>query len=367
MKFLSTFIAKYATIIAALLLPLMVFVPKIIAGGAQTNQEAMILNLVRIKVDLTIIRSATLFLLLFNLFLVYVLFKQWFGARRAGLATLLVSCIPLVLLAQFSIIHLTMVLTPVLIAFVAFDKAGRSDSAALWYALAGFATTAAWVQEPVGVTLLLFICTLLLMAVKPRYIKHIVRQSTLVLIILVVMVAGITAASMQYHFGFQEYIVNQLKTTAHLMIIPKLLLDGPTSYRFGLPGVLIIPLAVLLLAGFGAVDLVAHRKRPRNVFILVLPVLLMITALAFTGITALLLVSVGLFCVAAWAAGGIEYLYGSWKQLFPHNKLANRTATVFLGLMMASIVFYSYWYIAKGWYGSPQRTIDSTESWDGTL
>lgn len=361
------FITKYATLIAALLLPLAMFVPKIVAGSAQTNQESMILNLVRINIDVTIIRSATLALVLVNLFLVYILFKQWLGARRAGLATLLASCIPLLIVAQYSIIHVTMVLTPVLIAFVAFDKAGRSNNGALWYALAGFATTAAWIQEPVGVTLLMFICAVLLMAVKPRYIKHIVRQSSLILIILVVIVAALVGASMQYHFGFQEYLVDQLNTTVHLMIMPKVLLSGPSSYRFGLPGVTIIPLSVMLVAGFGTLQLVVGRKRPRNVFMLALAPLLLVTALAFSGITSLLLISIGLICIAAWAACGIEYLYVSWKKIFPHNKLANRTATVFLGVMVASMMLYSYWYVAKGWFGSPQHQIDITQSWDGTL
>lgn len=368
MKHITKFFTKYGALIAALLLPITIFVPLILEQtGIATNQEAMVLNLLRIDINVTIIRSATLVLILLNLLLVYSLFKQWFGARRAALSTLLASCIPLLLLSQYSIVHLTAVLTPVLIAFVAFDRAGRSDSATLWYALAGFATAGAWVQEPIGVTLLLFICAVLLIAVKPRYIKHIARQSSLIIIILIVVVAGITAASLQYHFGFQEYLVNQLNTTVHLVIVPRLVLSGPSSYRYGLPGVGIVPVAVMLLAGFGAMQLVVARKRPRNVFMLVLPVILLTTALAFTGITALLLIAMALFCIAAWGACGIEYLYASWKRLFPHNALANLTAVTFLSVMMASIMFYSYWYIVKGWHGSPQSRIDVTQSWDGTL
>lgn len=358
---------KYASLIPALLLPLVIFIPKIIAGSAATNQESMLLNLVRINIDIVVVRSAAVALIIVNLLLIYILFKQWVEPRLAGLATLLISCMPVMLVAQFSLIYLTMVLTPLLVAFVAFDKAGRSDTAAPWYGLSGFSLTAAWVQEPVGVTLLLFIATLLLMAVKPRYIKHIVRQSSLVLIILVVAVAGLAAASLQYHFGFQEYLVRQLNTTVHLIIMPKLLLNGPTSYRFGLPGVALVPLAVLLIAGFGAVKLFNERKRPRNVFILTLPVVLVVTALAFTGITALVLVAVALMFISIWGAMGVEYLYSSWKKIFPHNKLANRTATVFLAIMVSSMMLYSYWFITKGWYGSPQRLIDITQSWDGTL
>lgn len=361
------FLTKYATVLIALFVPIVTFVPKIIAGGATTNQEAIIFNLVRNEFNVMILRYGVLALILINLLLVYILFKQWFGARRAGLAALISSCIPLLLVAQFSIIHLVLVLTPVLVAFVAFDRAGRSDSPVLWYALAGFATTAAWIQEPVGTTILLFICTLLLIVVKPRYIKHIARQSSLVLIILVVMVAGITGASIQYHFGFQEYIVNQLNSHIHLVLNPQILISGPSSYRFGLPGVTILPLAVMLLAGFGALQFLIHHKRPRNVFILVLPILLAVTALAFNGVTALLLLAIALYTVAVWTANGIEYLYTSWTRLFPKNKLAQRTATVALGLMLASMIFYSYWYIAKGWYGNPQRVIDVTQSWDGTL
>lgn len=367
MKHITKFITKYATLIAALLLPVVMFVPIILERGAQTNQEAMLMNLLHRQLSLSGTRAVALGLMLVNLLLVYSLFKQWFGTRRAGLATLLVSCIPLVLVAQYSIIYLTAVITPMLIALVAFDRAGRANNATGWYTLAGLMTTVAWIQEPVGVTLLLFITWLLLIAVKPRYVKHIVRQSSLILIILVVVVAGLTAASMRLHFGFQEYMVRQLTTNVHLMIMPKLLLSGPSSYGFGLPGVTIVPLAVLLLAGFGALQLIVNRKRPRNVFVAALPVLLIITALAFTGVTALLLITMALFCIAAWAAFGVDYLYTSWKQIFPHNKLANRTATVFLTLMMASIMLYSYWYVAKGWHGAPQHVIDITQSWDGTL
>ncbi len=361
------FITKYATLIIAFLIPIVTFVPKIIAGGATTNQEAMIFNLVRHEFNVLFLRCGTLILILLNLALMYALFKQWFGARRAELAVLILGCIPLLLIAQFSIIHLTLVLTPVLVSFVAFDKAGRSDSPVLWYTLAGFATAAAWIQEPVGVTVLLFLCSLLLMLVKPRYIKHIVRQSSLVLIILVVTVAGITGASIQYRFGFQEYIVNQLNSHIHLMFAPQFVLNGPSSYRFGLPGVALVPLAIMLLAGFGAVQLIMNRKRPRNVFILAVPVLFAVIALLFNGITSLLLVAMAICFGSVWAANGIEYLYSSWNTLFPKNKLAQRAAVFALGIMLASMVFYSYWYIAKGWYGNPQRVIDTTQSWDGTL
>lgn len=367
MKLLTKIFTRYTTLIAALLLTLIMFVPMIIARGAQTNQEAILLNALHIEVSVTIIRSVILALMLGNLLLVYSLFTQWFGARRAGLATLLASCMPLLMVAQYSIVSVTLALTPMLIALVAFDRAGRSENAAWWYALTGFAVTAAWVQEPVGVTFLMVICSLLLIAVKPRYIKHIVRQSSLVLIILVIGVAGLTAASVQYHLGFQEHLVYQLNSTVHLMIVPKLLISGPASYRYGLPGVSIVPLAIMVLAGFGAVQLFTGRKRPRNVFILALPVLLIITALAFTGITALLLIAIGLYGIAIWAACGIEYLYTSWKKVFPHNKLADRMATVFLALMMLSLMSYSYWYVAKGWAGSPERRIDTVQSWDGTL
>lgn len=333
-----------------------------------TIQEVLLLDLGRNMISVTSLRLIIFMLILANISLIYLLVSGWFAKRRAGLTTFMLACMPVWILMQAAIPRFALVLTPLLVALLAFDRAGRSDKRApLWYALCGIATTAAWLQEPVGVTILMLVSILLLMFVKPRYVRHIARQSSLVLIILISTVAAISAASWKFGLGTQDYLVKKLSSGVHITLIPELFASGPTSYHFGLPGVSLVPLSVAVLAGLGAWQLFIARKRPRNTYILVFPVLLGLVGLQFEGLTALLLISVTMIGIAIWAVMGVQYLHVSWKRVFPHNKLANSVGDLFIATMLASLVVYSFWYVNRGWNGNPQAKNDARIEWQGEL
>lgn len=369
MKKLRRQIHNHGIFIASLLLMTAIILPVIrVASRPMTIQEFLLLDLMKNVVSITVLRLIILGLLLLNLTAVYSLLSKWFARRRAGLSVFVLASIPVWLLMQLAIPRFTLVLTPLLIALWSFDRATRSDSRApLWYALCGIATTIAWLQEPIGVTIVMLVCGLLLLGVKPRYAKHIARQASLVLIILVATVAALGAASWKFNLGVQDYLVRQLSHGAHVTLIPRVLVDGPTGYYFGLPGMTLIPISVAVLAGLGAWQLFVARKRPRNVYLLILPVVLMLVGLQFRGITTLLLLSLAMICIAIWAVMGIQYLHTSWKRVFPHNRLANTVGDVLIATMLASLAVYSFWFVVKGWNGNPQARDDARIEWNGVL
>lgn len=369
MKKLKRQIQRHGIFVASLLLTCAILVPVMrINTRPMSIQEFLLIDLGRNSVSITMLRGILVGLVLVNMSLVYGLISSWFAKRRAGLVTFVLASMPVWLLMQIAIPRFTLVLTPVLVALWAFDRAGRSDKrAAAWYALCGIATTIAWLQEPIGVTVVMLVCLLLLIGIKPRYVKHIARQASLVLIILVTVAAAVSAASWKFGLGIQDYLVRQLSNGAHITVIPKLFTQGPTSYYFGLPGVSLIPVSVAVLAGLGAWQLIVQRKRPRNLFILILPILLALIGLQFNGVTTLLLLSLAMICVAIWAVMGVQYLHVSWQRVFPHNRLANSFGDLLIATMLASLAVYSFWYINRGWNGNPQTRSDARIEWNGQL
>lgn len=369
MKKLRRQIHKHGIFVASLLLISAILLPVMsLESRPMTIQEFLLLDLAKNVTSVTVLRFIIFGLILINVTLIYGLLSKWFAKRRAGLGTFVLASMPIWLLMQLAIPRFTLVLTPLLIALWSFDRAARSDKrAALWYALCGIATTVAWLQDPIGITIIMLVCTLLLIGVKPRYAKHIARQASLVLIILVATVAALSAASWKFNLGIQDYLVRQLSHGAHVTLIPKVFVNGPSQYYFGLPGVTLIPISVAVLAGLGAWQLFVARKRPRNIYLLILPVLLTIIGLQFSGITTLLLLSVAMICIAIWAVMGVQYLHTSWKRVFPHNRLANSVGDLLIATMLASLAVYSFWFVNRGWNGSPQTRSDARIEWNGVL
>lgn len=306
-------------------------------------------------------------LVLLNVTVVYGLIVAWFNKRQAGLVTLMLVSMPVWVLMQLTVPRLTYILTPLLLAFWAFDRAGRSKKAPLWYLLSGIATTAAWLQEPLGIGLCLVLCTLLLIIVKPRYIKHIVRQSSLILIILITTIAAISAASLKYDFGAQAYLVDHLDAQAIVTWPPKIYWLGVADGHIALLKSGLLPLAILALAGLGAWQLLHHRKRPRNIFLLLMTLVFGVTTIFFTGMTALLLMSLTMLGVSMWSMVGLDYLYSSWRQLFPTNKLARSFGNLLVGLAGLSFVLYSFWYINRAWSMNPEAKNAVKTEWSGQL
>lgn len=369
MKRLNRLIKNHGVFVASLLLISAIILPHISASDRpMTIQEFLLLDLAKNITNVTVLRFIIFGLVLFNATIIYGLLSKWFAKRRAGLGTFVLASMPVWILVQLAIPRFTLVLTPALIALWAFDRAGRSDKrAALWYGLSGVTLTLAWMQEPIGATILVLICGVLLIGIKPRYIKHIARQATLVPIILFATVAALAAASWKFKLGIQDYLVRQLTHSPHVTLVPKALVDGPSSYHFGLPGVSLIPVSVAVLAGLGAWQLFVNRRRPRNLYILILPILLIVIGLQFDELTGLLLLSIAMIGIATWAVMGVQYLHSSWKRVFPHNRLANTVGDLLIAIMLASLALYSFWYINLGWYGNPQTRNDAKQEWSGRL
>lgn len=337
------------------------------ATAGPTPAELTILSLINAPNSTSILRATIICLMAVNTLLAYRLIANWYGRRRAALSLILLASIPTWILMQFNFPQLTLVLTPLLLGMLAFDYAGRSTKSVLWYAISGIAVSAAWLQEPIASTVMLITLFILLILSKPRYIKHIARQALLVPILLIICVATTVAISVKLNLGLQAHLVNQLSPVSHLNSMYALLVTGPTSYRFGLPGVGIIPLPIILLGGLGAWQIFIQRKRPRNLFILLFGLVMMALVIPFGGLTLLLTTSFALLAVAVWAMIGIEYLHRSWQRIFPHNRLANNTADLLIVALIAFMALYSYWYVAKAWTGNPQARMESLTNWDGQL
>ncbi len=369
MKKLRRQIHKHGIFVASLLLASAILLPLIsVASRPMSIQEYLLLDLSRNIASLTVLRLVLFGLVILNITLVYGLLSAWFAKRRAGLTTFILTCVPVWLIAQIATPRFTLVLTPVLIALWAFDRAGRSKTrAALWYGLSGIATTAAWLQEPVGVTIAVLLCALLLIGIKPRYAKHIARQSSLVLIILFITVAALSLASWKFNLGIQEYLIGQLNVSLRIANIPMILAEGPTTYHMGVNGISLIPLSVAVLAGLGAWQLFVTRKRARNVYLLALPLLFGLASVPFGGLTTVLLLSIAIIGLAVWTVMGVQYLHVSWKRVFPHNRLANTVGDIMIVAMLTSLAFYSFWYVNKAWNGNPQTRTDASIEWKGKL
>lgn len=350
-------------LIAAILLPVMRT-----ATRPMTMQEFLLIQSSREMLTITLLRGILLALVLLNASLVYALLSAWFAKRRAGLTIFVLASMPVWLLMQIAVPRFTLVLTAALVTLWSFDRAGRSDKRApLWYLLCGLACTAGWLLEPIGVTSVLLVGLLLLIGIKPRYVRHIARQASLVPIILVATVSALSLASWKFGLGAQDYLVRRLSEGIHIMIMPKLLLQGPTQYYIGLPGVSLVPVAIAVLAGLGAWQLFVARKRPRNLYILALPILLMAIGLQFRGMSSLLLLSIAMIAIAVWTVMGVQYLHVSWQRVFPRNRLANSLGNLLIASMLASLALYSFWYINRAWNGNPQSRQDARIEWNGTL
>lgn len=367
MKKLRRFITQHGIYFASLALALAIFAPLLrLEGRPATINEELLVSFSRGIATVASLRLIVSGLILINLSIVYRLLSAWFAKRRAGLSVLLLVCTPVWLLMQIAIPRFTLLLTPVLIALWAFDKAGRAKRATAWYTLAGLGLTAGWLQEPVGVTVVMVLCSLVLIVVKPRYAKHIARQSSLVLIIMATIVVGLSAASWKFGLGTEDYLVRQLSNSVQ-PVIPYIYVNGSSSFHMGLPGVTLVPLAIAVLAGLGAWQMFVARKRPRNTFLLILPLLMGIAAPQFTGLATLLLFSIAMIGMSIWAMMGIQYLHTSWKRVFPHNRLANSVGDLMIMIMLASLALYSFWFITKGWNGNPQVRDEVRIEWNGTL
>jgi len=367
MKKIRRLIISNRIYLAAIALTLVICGPLVstLKHPATINEEVLV-SLSRGVGNVMYLRLVVLALILINLTLVYRLFTRWFGKKRAGLSVVVLASIPSWLLMQVTVPRFTVLLTSMLIALWAFNNAGRADKPTAWYWLSGLGLTAAWLQEPVGVMLVASLCTALLLAVKPRYIKHIARQASLVLIILAVTVGSLLAASWRFSLGFQEYLVRQFSTSLQI-VQPQLTIDGVLNYHVGLPGTYLIPLAVIVLAGLGAWQMFLARKRPRNVFLLVLPVAFAFLAPQLRGLGMLLLLSLGIVGLSSWATMGIQWLHTSWQRVFPHNRLANNVGDGLIILMVVSLTVYSFWFVAIAWSGNPEARSNVRIEWNGGL
>jgi hypothetical protein len=369
MKKLRRIIRNHSIFITSVVLTLVILVPLMSSQARpMTLQEFVMLDKVNNVINLTTLRAGILLLIIANALLVYRLLSAWFAKQRAGMSVFILSCMPFWLITQLALPRFTLILTPALIALWAFDRAGRATSVpAPWYALSGFAVSLAWLQEPVGITLLMVIGTIILLASKPRYVKHIARQSSLVLIILAVVVAAVSAASIKFNLGIQQHLIDSLTPAISMVVLPKVIIAGPATYHSGVPGVSLIPIAVMVLAGLGVTQLIMARKRPRNLALLLWPVLFGLASIPFGSMTSLMSIALAMIGIAVWAMMGVHYLYSSWRRIFPHNKLANSVGTILIGSMLASLALYSFWYTTKAWNGNPQTRIDATVEWDGRL
>jgi len=368
MKQLRLIIHRNGIFLASLVFVIMVSLPQLLTGSrAASAEEELIISLSRGVLNLTLLRAIILGLIVINATLVYGLLGAWMSKRRAGLSIFMLASIPVWILSQITIPRFTLILAPLLFGLWTFDKAGRSDKSTRWYVLSGFGLTAAWIIEPIATSIVMAASLLLLAIVKPRYIKYIVRQGSLVLIILAVAVGALTAAAWKFGFGAQVYVAQQLSGGVAVTLVPRILWQGPHHYHFGLPGVPLVPVAVIALAGLGAWQLFMARKRPRNVYLLIYPLILTVIALQLTGVTTLVLFSLSMVSLATWAVMGAQYLHNSWKRVFPHNKLAKSVGDGLIALMLASLVMYSFWYINKAWAGSPAAQQQIKTEWNGSL
>lgn len=352
-------------LIAAYLLAIACALPVWRAIPQLTSSELEIMRFGHVSLGILGMRGVIMALVLGNITLAYLVIRQWFGQRFASMSAFVLTCLPIWLIMQLTAPRLTALTTLTLIAFLMFDKAGRSEEPTIWYSLTGLTSTGAWLLEPVGTTLLMMIGALLLVAVKPRYSKHIARQASLIAIILIVSVGALTAASLKLHLGVDHYLAGKLQATIHFGLAS--LISGPSSYRFGLPGVSLIPLAMTLMAGLGAWELITQRKRPRNLFMVTFTVLCGIFGLLLSGMTALLLISVSFIGGAVLTSRGIMALHRIWHSLFPKNHAAAILARIMIVILLASLATYSYWYVVRAWKGNPQSRIDVPLPWNGIL
>ncbi len=368
MKKLRSLIHRNGIFLASLLFVVMICLPQLLTGSRVASaEEELIITISRGMLNIVSLRFIILGLIVVNTTLVYSLLSAWMSRRRAGLSIFILASIPVWLLSQISIPRFALAMTPLLIGLWAFDRAGRAEKATGWYSLSGLSLTVSWILEPIGTSIIMAISLLLLAVIKPRYIKHIARQGSLVIIILAVALGAVAAAAWKFGLGLQTYIIHQLGGTVVVTSVPRVLWEGPHHYHFGLPGVPLVPIAVMALAGLGAWQLFVGRKRPRNLYILIFPVLLTAIAVQFTSITTLMLFSVSMICIAVWAVMGVQYLHNSWKRVFPHNKLANSLGDALIALLLASLVMYSFWYINKAWAGSPTAQEQAKVEWNGSL
>lgn len=368
MSKLSKLLVKDTLLLIAVGLPILLGIMLMRSAGVGTTAaEQSIFAAFHLGSNINLFRGGLIALMTINTLLAYRLIANWYGRRRSALSLILLASIPGWVLLQFNMPQLTLILAPLLLAMLAFDCAGRSQKPVLWYALSGISATMAWLQEPVGVSTVLAVMTLVMVVAKPRYIKHIARQALLIPIIMVLGVAAAVGASIKFNLGLQLTLADKLQPATHIKSLYALLATGPNNYRFGLVGVGIIPLPILLLAGLGAWQLFVQRKRPRNLFLLVFTLTMLLLVIPFTGLTLLLVMSFALIGVSIWAMLGIEYLHRSWQRIFPHNRLANNTADALIAALIAFMALYSFWYVAKAWTGNPQARMDVVSQWDGKL
>lgn len=368
MKKLRNIVDKNGIFLASLIFAVTICLPQLLTGNRPVSAEEQILiGYSRSLLTITSLRCIVLILIIHNITLVYAILSSWMSKRRAGLSIFMLASIPVWLLAQITIPRLTLCLTPLLLGLWAFDKAGRTQKATRWYALSGVALTLAWILQPIATSIIMATSLFVLAISKPRYIKHIIRQGSLVLIILGTSVGVIAAAAWRFNFGLQAYIVTQIHNATIIIKLPGVIWTGPGNYHVGLPGISIIPIAILALSGLGAWQLLIARKRPRNLFMLLYPASLILLGLQFTGLTSVLLLSVAMTCIAFWAVMGAQYLHNSWKRVFPHNKLAKNVGDGLIALMLASLVLYSFWYINRAWAGNPAAQNQAKIEWNGWL
>lgn len=332
-----------------------------------TAAELELIAALPADISVNAIRLGLLAIVIINTLLVRQLLRAWFGGRRGATSTFIVVCIPIWIIAQFSLPLVALQMLALLIALWSFDAAGRSDKAAVWYGICGLAVTGAWLLNPIVTMIVAALGTSLLALSKPRYIGHIVRQASFVLIIAIVGVSAAVAASWKLNLGLQEYLVKQLSQGFRLHLDVQAMLDLPSSYYIGLPKSGLVPLTITVLALLGGSQLFLKRKRPRNAFILMfVPLIALITTQTY-GATAAVLLLLGFIGVSCWSMSGIEYLYASWTQLFPHNMLARTVRNIVIGGLLASLALYSNWYITRAWLGDPQRIVETSKPWSGQL
>jgi len=354
--------------LASLLFVVMIILPQLLTGNRPISaEEQAILSLTKNIINTTQLRAAIFCLVIINTTLIYKLFSSWMSKRRAGLSIFILASIPIWLIMQITLPKLSIVMLPLLVALWSFNQAGLSNRPTGWYTLSGFTTTAAWILEPIGTSIIIALGVLLLVAVKPHYAKHIARQSSLILIILFGVLGLISLAAWRFNFSGQAYIVSQLNRTITVTLLPKTYWVGPHSFYIGLPGMPIIPVAIMALGSLGAWQLFTGRKRPRNIYLLVLPITLGVVALQLSGYTSLMLLYIAMTGIAAWAVMGAQYLHNSWKKLFPHNKLAGSVGDGLVALMLASLIIYSFWYVNRAWSGNPGAQAEAKIEWNKQL
>ena len=368
MKSLTTKVFYYKALLIAVVMPILLW----ISARHAISITPPIMG-AELLLRLSFLQTANLYyaassaLVVINILLTYWLCSRWFGSRRAQLSVLLLASIPSWLLIQFVYLQIGLVYAALLLAKASFDEAARSNRPPLWYALCGLTISLAWAIEPVAITVLALTGAAGLIVAKPRLARAIIRQASLVPIIMIITITALSVASVHFDWSIHQYIASRLTQSITPSMQIYSYITGPHSAHLGIAGLGIIPPAIIALSLLGGWSYYQGRRRPRNFFILLYVPALLILSIQMQGGAALIMVLMTLLGVSLWATHGIEYLRNAWYRLFPTNLFVRSIGRYGLSLLIACLALYGYWYSAHAWVANPQTTIQLQSKWEGTL